>query len=81
MKKAISGILLDSTPNSPDLNHKKNAWQTVMRIDDKILGVKGLGILMLVQQPWADNFFYSHWLCTGTYKDFIHQGLHNSQKK
>ena len=52
-----------------------------MRIDDKILGVKGLGILMLVQQPWADNFFYSHWLCTGTYKDFIHQGLHNSQKK
>ena len=51
-----------------------------MRIDDKILGVKGLGILMLVQQPWADNFFYSHWLCTGTYKDFIHQGLHNSQK-
>ena len=58
MKKAISGILLDSTPNSPDLNHKKNAWQTVMRIDDKILGVKGLGILM--QQPRADNFFYSH---------------------
>ena len=52
MKKAISGILLDSTPNSPDLNlKKKNAWQTVMRIDDKILGVKGLGILMLVQQP------------------------------
>ena len=31
-----------------------------MRIDDKILGVKGLGILMSVQQPWADNFFYSH---------------------
>ena len=26
--------------------------------DEKILGVKGLGILM--QQPRADNFFYSH---------------------
>ena len=51
MKKAISGILLDSTPNSPDLNHKKMHDKTVMRIDDKILGVKGLRILMLVQQP------------------------------
>ena len=28
-----------------------------MKIDDKILGVKGLGILMSVQQPRADNFF------------------------
>ena len=28
-----------------------------MRIDDKILGVKGLGILMSEQQSQADNFF------------------------
>ena len=52
-----------------------------MRIDNKILGVKGFGILMSVQQPPADNFVYFHWLCTRKCKDFIHQGLLNSLQK
>ena len=52
-----------------------------MRIDNKILGVKGFSILMSVQQPPADNFVYFHWLCTRKCKDFIHQGLLNSLQK
>ena len=42
-KTLITGLLVDWIPNSPNLNITRTIWQTVGRITNKILGVKGEG--------------------------------------
>ena len=40
-KISIIGLLIDLIPNSPHFNIMRIVWQTVRRITNEILGVKG----------------------------------------
>ena len=40
-KISIIGLLIDLIPNSPHYNIMRIVWQTVRRITNEILGVKG----------------------------------------